>query len=433
MNARYSRHVPRALPGVCLTLHCMYSSMKSFHTHEREREREKERERESTKQLPAHSSNTLHGKLFTTILCRRWLSFMLSNKYLDRGIQKAFMPRTPGCIEHHLKLSTVIQNARKKHRSLAVCWLDLANAYGSVHHSLITFSLQHYHAPPQFLNLVQISIPILLQLSTHPTGHPPIPLEVGVYQGDPLSVVIFNTVIKTMVDTIRTRPELGYQLTQNQSISLLQYADDTYLIVNSPSSCQHLLHLVDSWLNWSGMRAKVPKCHSLALKASSGKLVDPQLHIADQRIPFAADPVRFLGRTFEILHDPNRVKGNTVSHLLQMLDSVNSCPLTRGQKLKLYRAGIVPRLSWLLMIEDLPISWVEKKLDGLATLYVKKWVELAKPANTAILYLSHKMGGLNLPLISIQYKSLQVVEQSQLLTSADQCTRQIAERSLRET
>ena len=31
-----------------------------------------------------------------------------------------------------------------------------------------------------------------------------IPLELGVYQGDPLSVVIFNTVINTMVDTLHT-------------------------------------------------------------------------------------------------------------------------------------------------------------------------------------------------------------------------------------
>ena len=233
-----------------------------------------------------------------------------------------------------------------------------------------------------------------------------------------------------MVDTIRTRPELKYQLTQNQSISLLQYADNTCLIANSSSSCQHLLHLVNNWLSWSGMRVKVLKCHSLALKTSSGKLVDPQLHTADQRIPFASDPVKFLSRIFEVPRDPYRVKENILSHLLQMLDPVNSCQLTIGQKLKLYRAGIVPHLSWLLRIEDLPISWVEKKLDGLTTLYVKKWVGLERPANTAILYRPHKIGGLNLPLISIQYKRLQVVKQSQLLTSANHCTRQMAERSL---
>ena len=199
---------------------------------------------------------------------------------------------------------------------------------------------------------------------------------------------------------------------------------------SSPAHHPPVLHLVDRWLRWSGMRAKVPKCHSLALKASSGKLVDPHLYIADKLIPFASEPVKFLGRIFEVPHDPNRVKENIISQLLRMLDSVHSCPLTGGQKLKLYRAGICPRLSWLLTIEDLPISWVEKKLDALATRYVKKWAGLARPANPAILYLPHKMGGLNLPLVSIQYKRLQVAKQSQLLTSSDHCVRHIAERSL---
>ena len=39
------------------------------------------------------------------------------------------------------------------------------------------------------------------------------------------------------------------------------------------------------------------------------------------------------------------------------------------------------------------------------------------------------MDGLNL-LVSVQYKRLQVVKHSQLLTSSDHCTRQIAEKSL---
>ena len=76
------------------------------------------------------------GKLFSTILRNRWLDFMLSNGYLNRSIQKAFLPVTPGCTEHHLKLASVLAEARRKQKSLSVCWLDLANAYGSVHHSL---------------------------------------------------------------------------------------------------------------------------------------------------------------------------------------------------------------------------------------------------------------------------------------------------------
>ena len=51
------------------------------------------------------------GKLLTTILWNRWLSFMITNNYFDHSVPKAFMPKTPGCIEHHLKLASVIHDA----------------------------------------------------------------------------------------------------------------------------------------------------------------------------------------------------------------------------------------------------------------------------------------------------------------------------------
>ena len=175
------------------------------------------------------------------------------------------MPTTPGCIEHHLKLASIL---KQKHKALAVCWLDLANAYRSVHHSLITFALKHYHAPPQFSGIVQSFYSHLsAKVSSSSWSTSLIPLQIGVYQGDPLPVVIFNTVINTMVDT---RLDLGYHYSTSQTVNLLQYADDACLIADSPSSCQQLLHVVDGWLQWSGMKVKVPKCHSLAIEASTG-------------------------------------------------------------------------------------------------------------------------------------------------------------------
>ena len=65
------------------------------------------------------------------------------------------MPTTPGCIKDHLKWAAILAEAKKKHKSCAVCWLDLANAYESVHHSLIQFALKHYHAPPQFCQVLE--------------------------------------------------------------------------------------------------------------------------------------------------------------------------------------------------------------------------------------------------------------------------------------
>ena len=179
------------------------------------------------------------GKLISTIIRNRLLEYMLGNRYLDKSIQKAFMPATPGCSEHDLKLSTILNDAKRRHRSLAVCWIDLANAYGSVHHSLILYSLEHYHAPSKLIKLVEAFYTgLVARVSSSSWSTPLIPLQLGVYQGDPLSVVIFNSVINTLVDTLQTRRDLGYTYSQSQlPINLLQYADDTCLVGNSPASC----------------------------------------------------------------------------------------------------------------------------------------------------------------------------------------------------
>ena len=180
-----------------------------------------------------------------------------------------------------LKLAAILAEAKKKHKSLAVCWLDLANAYGSVHHSLIQFALKHYHAPPQFCQVLEaLYSELSAQVITTDWATPLIPLQIGVYQGDPLSVVIFNTVMNTLVDTLQTRLDLGYTISgSTHQINLLQYADDTCLLANSPASCQYLLNIVDDWLQWSGMQAKVAKCHSMALQGSTGRPIDPKLHL----------------------------------------------------------------------------------------------------------------------------------------------------------
>ena len=113
-----------------------------------------------------------------------------------------------------------------------------------------------------------------------------------------------------------------------------------------------------------------------------------------------------------------------------MLEAVDETPLTRGQKLLLYKAGVCPRLTWPLLIEEYPITWVERKLDTITTHYLKQWAGLAKAANTAILYLPFLNSGLNLPLLSTLRKKTQVSCQCQQLTSRDCSVRYLAGRNL---
>ena len=140
------------------------------------------------------------------------------------------------------------------------------------------------------------------------------------YQGDPLSVVIFNTVMNTLVDTISTHIDLGYQFcNSSRKVNILQYADDTCLVANSPASCQHLLSIVSDWLQLSGMDAKVPVPLLAGLHwESRGPPSPPKWHghtILSQSCAFpgnagASPPIHYTRERYR----PLQAAGNALSH-----------------------------------------------------------------------------------------------------------------------
>ncbi len=79
----------------------------------------------------------------------------------------------------------------------------------------------------------------------------------------------------------------------------------TRVVSHSPAACQHLLDLVQRWLQWSQLRSqlrvKVPKCHSLGIQASTGRVIDPKLSLGGQITPQVGDqPFKFLGMPVQV-------------------------------------------------------------------------------------------------------------------------------------
>lgn len=376
------------------------------------------------------------SKLFTGILKDRWLRHMRTNGYLNSDLQKAFLPTIPGVAEHQAKLAAIIRAARRGKKSLAVAWLDIANAYGSVHHSLIQFSLRHYHAPPEFCALMQsMYTGLSATISTDEWCTAPVPLEIGVYQGDPLSVAIFLTVINTLSDTLSTRSDLGVTLPSSSvTINHLVYADDACVMSSSPAGCQHLLDLVQLWLEWAQLKAKVPKCRSVVIQASTGKQVSSHLSIGGATIPPVEedDTFKFLGMPVRFYRNNNAARTALQDQLQRMMSAIDETPLTPQQKLRLFKQGVCPRLSWPLLIEEFPITWLERELQPLATKALKKWVGLSRSSNTAILFLSVKRGGLGIPSLVGLYRRMQATRMVQLLTSRDPGVRRVGDLRLAE-
>ena len=375
------------------------------------------------------------GKVFTSLLKQRWMAYMRGNSYLNTNIQKAFVDGVPGCTEHHIKLLSMLKEARSKKRSFSVCWLDLANAFGSVPHSLIQFSFQHYHAPPEMVDMISNLYDDLIGVvSSKSWQTAPIHLQIGVFQGDPLSVLVFNTVMNTLVDTItKQHSSLGYLLTASSSrCNLLQYADDTTLLADSPSSCQTLLSTIEAWLTWSGMKANVPKCVCLAIQASTGKPYDPKLQLNGESIPYIGESTFvFLGSPVRIHGSNSEARNDLSQKLTTLLNKVDSTLLSRQQKLRLFRLAVCPRLTWDLSINSFPVSWLKTTLQPIATKFLKKWCGLARSADTGCIFLPHENGGMELPCLVTLYKKLQVSKAARYTCSRDPMVRAIASRETR--
>ena len=172
----------------------------------------------------------------------------------------------------------------------------------------------------------------------------------------------------TLADAIDHQQHLGYKFSKSsRSTNILQYADDTCLIADGPSSCQQLLNCVERWLQWSGMMAKVPKCHSLAIQASSGKTYDPSRMLQGECIPcIGNNAIKFLGAFIQVPKNSNQTREDLYLKLTSLLDKVDAVPVTCNQKLLLYR------ILWDLGISDLPISWIKSRLEATATRYLKR-------------------------------------------------------------
>ena len=170
-------------------------------------------------------------------------------------------------------------------------------------------------------------------------------------------MVIFNTVMNTVLDTLSLRTDLGYWFSNShRQVNILQYADDTCLIANSPASCQYLLDTTSNWLQWSGM---LPKCQCLSLQ---GKLADPHLTLDGMPIPFSTGPVRFLGMEVQFPKNNSAAREAVLSRLQEMLHAINLSLLTRKQKLLLSFGGACLRLSWPLLIQEFPTTLIERQV-----------------------------------------------------------------------
>jgi hypothetical protein len=101
-------------------------------------------------------------------------------------------------------MANIINKARIKQRSLVITLLDLKNAFGEVHHNLVT-SVLDYHHIPEHIKLIVASLYTNFQTSiiTSEFRTPFITVGRGVLQGNCRSPLLFNMCFNTFIQHMK--------------------------------------------------------------------------------------------------------------------------------------------------------------------------------------------------------------------------------------
>ena len=94
-------------------------------------------------------------KIFTACLRDKIFEFLKENSYIEYNLQKGCIPKLSGTFEHTAQMGHMIDKARLKQRSLIITLLHLINAFGEVHHNLISAVYKLHHIPEQVDHLVK--------------------------------------------------------------------------------------------------------------------------------------------------------------------------------------------------------------------------------------------------------------------------------------
>ena len=380
----------------------------------------KEDESKDLRQFRTISLLNVEGKICLAVLASRMTKFMMSNNYIDISVQKGGVPGVSGCVEHTAAVTQIIREAKQNKGNLAVVWLDLANAYGSIPHKLVQETLRRYHIPEKVQHLLQHyfdHFKMRFSVGEYTTEWQR--LEVGIVTGCTISVTLFaaamNLIVKSAEKASRGPSTVSGSL---QPLSRA-FMDDMTITARSVVEGRWTLEDLERLFTWARMNFKPAKSRSLVLR--KGKVQDHvRFKIGGAVIPTVTEkPVKSLGKWFtSALNDHQSIR-EVVATVEEWMKSIDKCGLPGRFKAWCYQHGVLPRVLWPILVYEVPVSTVES-MERKISSYLRRWLGVPRSFCSIGLYSSGSKLQLPLKALTEEYKATKVRAVMMLRDSQDQ-------------
>nr|BAC82598.1 reverse transcriptase [Takifugu rubripes] len=379
----------------------------------------KEEDASKIEQFRIISLLCVEGKIFFKIVSQRLTDFLLKNNYIDTSVQTGGIPGVPGCLEHNGVVTQLIREAHESKGELAVLWLDLTNAYGSIPHKLVEIALHLHHVPSKIKDLIlDYYDDFRLRVTTGSLTSTWQCLEKGIITGCTISVPLFSLAMNIIVKSaeVECRGPLSRSGTRQPPIRA--FMDDLTVMTTSVPGCRWLLQGLERLISWARMSFKPAKSWSLVLR--KGKVADRFCFaLGETPIPMVTEkPVKILGKVFNSSLRDSDALLQAKADLTSWLTAIDKSGLPGKFKTWIYQHGVLPRLLWPLLVYKVPMSTVETLKQNISQ-FLRRWLGFPQSLSSIALYGHSTMLQLPISGLSEEFMVTHAREQVMYWDSSD--------------
>jgi ribonuclease HI len=371
-------------------------------------------------------------KLYSGLLARRLSRWLEGNNLLPMA-QKGFRSFN-GCHEHNFVATTLLDQTRRLHRKLYQVWYDLQNAFGSLPQELMWRVLAELGVEPSFIarcqDIYAESAFVVANAADGPTD--PVRQEVGVYQGCPLSPLLFIAALVPLLRRLEQLDGAGVPLAEGVHPCATAYADDLKVFSDSAAGIKRCHGVVARFLAWTGLRANPAKCASLAVttNARGNPTRDDSVRLAVDGDAIATlslqESYRYLGVGDGFDHVRHRLQLEPkLQQIKREAVALMQSGLATWQVVKALKTYVYPKVEYALR-HLRPLQSQLQGFDRAVVRGLRHLLRLPQSTTTEFFFTPTSSGGLGLQSLVELHQALQVAHAWQMLHSKDPAVAAVA-------
>ena len=248
--------------------------------------------------------NSCFGKLFTTVLNKRFKKFIQKNDIIVK--QQIGFTEKSQTIDHMLVIKTLADKYKHEGKKLYLAFVDFQKAYDTVWREGMFFKLLKSGINGKFFNVIKSMYrdsETCVKIGGKRTAF--FKNNVGVKQGEVMSPILFNLYINDIAEhlTDADSPELN-----GNKIDCLLYADDLVMVSTSEEGLQKKLNSLEKYCaKW---RLRINESKTMVMQVSKcGRLPPKTFKINDVELT-NTKTYKYLGIVFDSAGNFNQARIN---------------------------------------------------------------------------------------------------------------------------